>query len=269
MYSTAQGAETVPRGGERKQTNAKRTARAEAPGGRNRQRSSHCSHCDRRTARDSIAATSQAKERFGGGEGAGGEHDSRGPFSDCQEGRCGSVGLMPVSSNHPASAISVANWFLERSWREPESLHCDQMKLYKLTYYANAWYLGNGCGELFQEDVKAWPHGPVVPDLYGQFKKFGRNRITELGKRLEPRADGGFGFVVPRHDGSLDSFFESVWNVYKDKSGIQLSNMTHMDGEPWTIVAESYGYDLSSKPTIPSEIIEAVFARRVEQGTIN
>lgn len=176
---------------------------------------------------------------------------------------------MTETSKHPASAISVANWFLERSWREPGTPACDQMKLYKLVFYANAWFLGNGCGELFQEDVKAWPHGPVVPDLYGQFKRFGRDPITELGQRLEMGADGNFGFVVPKHDGSLDRFFESVWNAYKDKTGIQLSNMTHMPGEPWTIVAENYGYDLSSKPTIPSEIIEAVFAERVRKGTIN
>lgn len=163
--------------------------------------------------------------------------------------------------------MSVANWFLERSWRDSGVPPCDQMKLYKLVYYANAWFLGNRCGELFPEDVKAWPHGPVVPDLYGQFKKFGRNPITELGKRLEVSGGNGFNFVVPRHDGALDNFFESIWDVYKRYTGIQLSNMTHLPGEPWTIVAEKYGYDLTSKPTIPSEIIEAVFAKRVRDGS--
>lgn len=137
---------------------------------------------------------------------------------------------MNVPAKHPATAMSVANWFLERCWREQGVPPCDQMKLYKLVFYANAWFLGNGCGELFQEDIKAWPHGPVVPDLYGQFKGFGRNPITELGKRLESSVDGGFKFVVPKHDGALDIFFENVWNAYKGYTGIQLSNMTHLPG---------------------------------------
>lgn len=81
-------------------------------------------------------------------------------------------------------------------------------------------------------------------------------------------AEGGFGLVIPRHDGTLDEFFESVWDVYGDKTGIQLSNMTHSQGEPWTIVAEQYGFDLSQKPSIPPEIIEAVFEQKVANASI-
>ena len=159
--------------------------------------------------------------------------------------------------------MAVANWFLERSWKEPSKPVCDQMKLYKLTFYAHGWYLGNTRNELFPEDVHAWPHGPVVPALYPAFKDFGRNRIDELGKRLENGEDGEPSFVYPEHDGSLDGYFEKVWEAYSDKTGIQLSNMTHREGEPWTIVAKKYYYDLSDKPLIPSEIIRDSFARRV------
>lgn len=177
-------------------------------------------------------------------------------------------GSMTVTSQFPSSAMAVANWFLKRSWEEPAKPYCDQMKLYKLVYYAHAWYLGNTHKPLFPEDVEAWPHGPVVRDLYGQFVSFGRSPITELGKRLEMNSERQFGFVTPQHDGSLREFFESIWNVYGDKTGIQLSNMTHAQGEPWTIVAEQYGFDLSRKPTIPSEIIEAVFEQKVANRVI-
>lgn len=101
-------------------------------------------------------------------------------------------------------------------------------------------------------------------DLYLAFKDFGRNPIVELGKRLEIGEDGELSFVHPQHDGSLDSYFEKVWGVYGGKTGIQLSNMTHRKGEPWTIVAKKYHYDLSDKPIIPSEIIRDSFAKRVQ-----
>lgn len=166
---------------------------------------------------------------------------------------------------HPTRAMAVANWFLDRSWRDGSKPPCDQMKLYKLVYYAHGWYLGNCHSELFPEDVEAWPHGPVVRDLYIEFKNAGRSPINHYGSRLE-LVDGKVQRVEPKHNGSLSEFFESIWNVYGDFTGIQLSNMTHSEGEPWTIVAEQYGYDLSGKPTIPSEIIEASFARRVQDA---
>ena len=171
---------------------------------------------------------------------------------------------MNASIHHPSRAMAVANWFLERSWREPDQPPCDQMKLYKLVFYAHGWFMGNCKSELFPEDVEAWPHGPVVRDLYLQFKDSKRAPIMNLGKRMEFN-EGKVEMVEPRHDGSLNDFFESVWSVYGGYTGIQLSNMTHRPGEAWTIVAEQYNYDLSAKPTITSEIIEAVFERKVQE----
>ena len=68
--------------------------------------------------------------------------------------------------------------------------------------------------------------------LYSEFNEFGRSPITRPGKLLEIGEDGETNFVVPKHDGTLDGFFEKVWGVYGDKTGIQLSNMTHRPGEP-------------------------------------
>ena len=165
---------------------------------------------------------------------------------------------------HPARAMAVANWFLERSWRDQGKPPCVQMKLYKLVYYAHGWYMGNCHRELFPEDVEAWPHGPVVRDLYFEFKDAGRNPISKLGRRLD-FVGGKAVFVQPKHNGELSDFFESVWDVYGGYSGIQLANMTHRPGEAWTIVAEQYGYDLTAKPSIPPEIIEAVFEQKVRE----
>lgn len=166
----------------------------------------------------------------------------------------------------PASAMSVANWFLERAWRDTGMPPIDQMKLYKLVFYAHAWHLGNGMGELYPESVEAWPHGPVVVGLYGEFKSFGREPISRFGRRLEPDGEGGFHFTTPKHDGERNALLELVWQSYKGFTGIQLSNMTHSPGEPWTVVAERYGYDLSTKPAISSEIIREIYARKVADG---
>jgi uncharacterized phage-associated protein len=85
---------------------------------------------------------------------------------------------------------------------------------------------------LFDEDIEAWPHGPVVCDLYLEFKDAGRGKIKKLGTRLASHG-GKFVLETPKHDGSLSGFFDSIWNTYKRHTGVELSNATHAQGEPW------------------------------------
>ena len=167
---------------------------------------------------------------------------------------------------HPTSAMAVANWFLARNWRAPDAPPCDHMKLHKLVYYAQAWFMGNEPGkELFPEDIEAWPHGPVIRDVYLEFKGVGRaSSINRLGRQMM-LVDGQ---VVSREpdppDADVQAFLEQIWYAYGDLTGIQLSNATHLDGEPWTLVYDHHKRDLSSKPIIPNQIIRSVFEQKVE-----
>ena len=131
---------------------------------------------------------------------------------------------MAIQTNHPTRAMAVANWFLERCWNDKNPSICDQMKLYKLVFYTHGWYLGYCKTELFPEAVQAWPHGPVVPDLYNEFGHVRKKEIRRLGKRMEI-IDDRVSMIEPKHEGHLDVFFESVWNIYGSYTGIQLSNM--------------------------------------------
>lgn len=155
--------------------------------------------------------------------------------------------------NPPATAMEIANWFLIKGWKE-EKYRCDQLKLYKLVYYAHAWHLGNGAGPLFSEQVEAWPHGPVVPALYEAFKGAGRNPINFLGSHL-----GSYSV----YSGKLDKNLKKIWKTYKKHSGVSLSNTTHDPGEPWSVVAKNQ--DLRSKPPIPNDTIKDIFRKKVEK----
>ena len=173
------------------------------------------------------------------------------------------MGMM--SSSAPTSAMAVANWFIKKGWDEPGVSPCDQMKLQKLVYYAHAWHLGNGRGPLFEDDIEAWPHGPVIRDLYLEFKDAGDRPIRKLGTRLKVNiSDGKVILEEPQHDGTLDHFLEAVWSTYRKYTGIRLSNSTHADGEPWTLVAKLR--DLTEKPTIPNDLIEDIFVKKVAKS---
>jgi len=135
------------------------------------------------------------------------------------------------------------------------------MKLQKLLFYAHAWHLAYGRGPLFENDFEAWPWGPVVRDVYVQTKDYGRGAVT--GRIWEfAKGDDGFAIITPEGvDTDLKGFIKSVWDVMKNYSGVQLSNSTHAEGEPWTIISKSIG--TSSKPTIPNDLIQDVFKKKL------
>ena len=52
------------------------------------------------------------------------------------------------------------------------------LKLQKLLYYAQAWFLVNNNNQkLFDDDIVAWQYGPVVKSVYERYQYFGRSPI--------------------------------------------------------------------------------------------
>ncbi len=158
------------------------------------------------------------------------------------------------------TARAVANFFLEKSWAE--KIPVDQLKLQKLVYYAYAWYAAHKEDkELFPEDIYAWQHGPVIQDLYAEFKNFGRLPITKPATRVD-WATGTTEIPKLNDDEEFEKkLLATVWDKYKYLSGVQLSNMTHAENEPWTIMRKTRGID--DHPRIPDELIRETFKPRL------
>ena len=69
-------------------------------------------------------------------------------------------------------AIDVANFFIYLlSDKEDEENDLTNMKLNKLTYYAQGQFLKTNGKPLFSEGIEAWIHGPVVPSVDCEFKE--------------------------------------------------------------------------------------------------
>lgn len=171
----------------------------------------------------------------------------------------------------PTSAAAAANRFLELAWADGAGAPpVTQMKLQKLLFYAHAWHLALKNAPLFDEDFEAWPWGPVVRDVYIQTLKFGRDPVTEKIKRLvfTPGNHLSGRFKAPEVDDSeTSSFIQSVWDSHRRFTGIQLSNATHAQGEPWTIIKDAFGGSLDKKPTIPNDLIREVYRRKISDGS--
>lgn len=115
----------------------------------------------------------------------------------------------------------VANYFLAKVNPEFGDL-ISNLKLQKLTYYAQGFSLAMLGEPLFDEPIEAWEHGPVVPELYRAYREHGANPIPPVDSAL---VDGVF------TEDQLD-VLEQVYAVYGQFSAWKLRNMTHEE-KPW------------------------------------
>ena len=75
----------------------------------------------------------------------------------------------------PYPALTIAKWFI--AWAEAEEEELSNLKLQKLLYYAQGHHLAERHAPVFTEPIQAWSHGPVVPPVYHEYKRFGRTTI--------------------------------------------------------------------------------------------
>lgn len=165
-------------------------------------------------------------------------------------------GRGPSPVPYPPSA--VANFFLTKSDE------ITQMKLHKLLYYSQGWYLAVVGKPLLNETITAWKYGPVVPSLYYDLKKFGARPIDRLTRTIDRQTRVRHSLQVDANDHVVRGLLERIWKVYGGLSGKQLSQMTHAPDSPWSRVREM-NPDLSGVD-IPNEEIRRHFRQRLEQG---
>jgi uncharacterized phage-associated protein len=121
----------------------------------------------------------------------------------------------------PYPALTIAKWFI--AWAEAEGEELSNLKLQKLLYYAQGHHFAERHRPLFTESIQAWSHGPVVPDVYHEYKGCGSATI-EL-----PDEDP---FTWDYVDSETAEFLSRVWNTYGDFSAGRLRRMTHEE-PPW------------------------------------
>ena len=137
----------------------------------------------------------------------------------------------------PYSALSIANEFLKLG--KKENIPISPMKIQKLLYLAQGYYLYIHEDSLVDESFEAWKFGPVLPSIYRTCKKFGRTGI-HWPLYL---ADGDFSPYPPPEpkDGDVSKVIESVWKHYGKYDPMLLSKWTHEDEGPWSRTLKEQG----------------------------
>jgi len=103
------------------------------------------------------------------------------------------------------------------------------LKLQKLVYYSQGFSLAILDNKLFSERIEAWMHGPVIPDLYHEYKQYGSGAIPVINIDLNYDI-----FSADERD-----LLNDVFQMYGQYSAWKLRNLTHE--EPTWINAYSKG----------------------------
>lgn len=115
-------------------------------------------------------------------------------------------------------ATTVVNYFLALQEAEDAGDALTNLKLQKLLYYAQGYYLGENGEPLFPERIEAWQHGPVVAEIYHSLKYLGASPV--------PMPEG---FDVADVDSAIRDHLEQIWNLFGQFSAWKLRDMTHSD----------------------------------------
>ncbi len=141
-------------------------------------------------------------------------------------------------------ARAIANYLIDRAAMDGETLN--PMKLQKLVYNAHGFCLAALNRPLIDEEIQAWTYGPVIPSIYHEFKKYGSGGIKEKARVVHFEDGLKYRFITP----SIDSYpnaqenqetrdlLDAVWESFGDLSAVQLSNLTHRPGTPWSVTVE-------------------------------
>lgn len=124
--------------------------------------------------------------------------------------------------------MQVANAFIKRSIAgKLDGL--TPMKLQKLMFFAQSWYLKKYQKTLIEDTFVRWQYGPVIPSIYYEFARAKGDVIVTL-------AVDAFGEKIPADLSDLDEqFLDKIVEVYGGYSGWQLSEMTHHPDGAWAM----------------------------------
>ena len=137
----------------------------------------------------------------------------------------------------------VADYLLVASRERGENL--TNLKLQKLLYYSQAWFLSIHDEPLFEGTFQAWVHGPVLTSQYARFKANTWRPIMDdvEAPELPPQ--------IVRH-------LDEILDVFGTESAIALEAMTHAE-DPWREARGNIPPDQSSSAAIKNETMKRYY----------
>jgi uncharacterized phage-associated protein len=121
------------------------------------------------------------------------------------------------------------------------------LKLQKLLFYAQVWHLVKKQAPLFDDDIVAWQYGPVVPNVYEFYKKYGRLQIADETSQAD----------VDVLDAESQRYMDKFLLAFMDYSATSLTNMTHNEA-PWR---DAFERNQSGSEVIAPDVLQQYYSQ--------
>jgi len=108
------------------------------------------------------------------------------------------------------------------------NLSISNLKLQKILYFIQAMFLVKNQEPCFGEYIEAWDFGPVVPEIYHEFKMFGSSEIPLVYSDAENK-------IVNKDKVMMDSLIDEC----AQRTASELVEITH-NQRPWNDAYEKY-----------------------------
>ena len=122
------------------------------------------------------------------------------------------------------NALIIADWLLAHNNAVMKYNSADELsnlKIQKLLYYAQGCSLASLGKVLFEDDILAWKHGPVVESVYQKYHRYGRSGISEIPD-------------YPVLNPEIELLLINTYNKFARYSAWELVNLTHRE-DPWRL----------------------------------
>lgn len=142
------------------------------------------------------------------------------------------------SKNKIYKALDVAKYFIYLASQKvigdnQEKEGVTNLKIQKLLYLAQAYYLAKLHKPLFGDQIEAWEFGPVIPSVYKNLKKYGRKSITVEEDKTKI-------FTEDKEN------LKKIWDAFGGYSASRLVDITHAH-TPWKEAYKSDNKEISNK----------------------
>lgn len=122
--------------------------------------------------------------------------------------------------------------------REKKIPDLSPLKLQKLLYFLNGWYLAQTGHALIGDRFQAWTYGPVVESLYHELKSWGSDSIQNFISEFDPEARAEKAYKVNSSDQKFWNLVDQILEKYGHFSALELSSLSHAKDSPWSLARE-------------------------------
>lgn len=160
--------------------------------------------------------------------------------------------------NNIRNAIDVSRYIINKC--HDCDISISNLKLQKLLYFAQGFSLALVNKPLFEEEIEPWDFGPVVPEVYREYKMFGANDIPPIKSFYDFDFDSDTFLDLVDFDQNIFSevqklIMDTVVNQFGGYTANALVTITHKQS-PWI---NSYG----KKRIISKSVISEFFKEMI------